>query len=188
MSGRWRPEERSQKKGGRSPRMSREQSDGEDDVVGAEIDRVVNEIVETEVELGLPLGLAWNRARYPRVCRSLWGLSIWKSSRQTWRNRADLNPREGPNRSGSDTDYQYLELRDLVGSYRGPVGSGDDRFAFEMPSLTYSGPDRQQPSTATRPVSTQNDRFMFAISSPTYPGSGRQRPGPGIQPVRPESD
>ena len=48
VSGHWRPEER-------SPRMSREQSDGEDDVVGTEVDRVVEATGETEVELCLPL-------------------------------------------------------------------------------------------------------------------------------------
>ena len=53
-SGRWRLEERSQKKE-RSQKMSREQSNGEDSVMGTRVDRSVDATMETEVELRLLL-------------------------------------------------------------------------------------------------------------------------------------
>ena len=60
-----------------------------------------------------------------------------------------------------------------------PDPSGGGRFAFEMPSPTYSGPDRHLPGTGIQPVKTGNDQFMFEMPSPTYPGPDRQRPGTG---------
>ena len=96
MSGRWRLEERSQKKEGRSPRMCREQSDGEDDVVGAEVDRFVDATAETEVELRLHLGTGMEPDQIPNGMPIPWGFSAWTSSYLTWRGSADSNPRAGP--------------------------------------------------------------------------------------------
>ena len=60
--------------------------------------------------------------------------------------------------------------------------TGNDRFMFGMPSLTYPGPDRQRPGTGTQPVKPASDRFAFRMPTPTYPRSDRQLPGIGIQP------
>ena len=39
-----------------------------------------------------------------------------------------------------------------------------DRFAFEMPTPTYPGPDRQLPGTGTQPVT---DRFAYELPPQT---------------------
>ena len=56
-----------------------------------------------------------------------------------------------------------------------------DRFAFDMPPLTYPGPERQPPVAGTQPVKPVTYRFAFDM--PTYPGQGRQLSGAATQPM-----
>ena len=101
MSGRWRLAERSQRKEERIPRMSREQSDGEDDVVGTEVDR---ETRETEVELYLHLETDMEPGRIPKAVPTPSGagtLSVEPGNvRFTFGKPSVMQPGQGRQRPG----------------------------------------------------------------------------------------
>ena len=120
----------------RSQKMSREQSDGEDSVVGTGVNRFVDATAETEVELCLPLEADMETDEIPKDINDL---------------------------SGSSPSYGFpmprtpRPRRQLPGTGAQPVGSGCDRFAFEMPSPTYPGLDRQLPGIGIQPVKQLTD-------------------------------
>ena len=143
------------------------------------------------------LRLAWNRTRR-MIYRSLWGPSVRMSSRLAWESSADSSPRAGPSRNGADTERRYPELhKQLPGTGAQPVGSGEGRFAFEMPNLTGPdrqlppGPDWQLPGMETRSVRTGNDRVRVCSTEPNVSGTGQALTGyrdtageAGIRPIR----
>ena len=100
--------------------MSREQSDGEDSEGEAGNGGFVDATAETEVELRLPLEVDMKPDSIREDVLIYPGPSIWMTSIPIRERSADLDPQTGPNRSGPDTGCHYLELRNPVGSYRGP--------------------------------------------------------------------
>ena len=100
----------------RSQKMNREQSDGEDRVVGTGVDRFVDATTETEVELRLPLEVDMEMAQIPKdmpISPGPVGLDVVIPNLGEQRR---LEPRAGPNRNGPDMDFRYPKLRDPVGS------------------------------------------------------------------------
>ena len=149
-----RPEVRSQKKE-RSKKMSREQSDGEYSVVGTGIDRFVD---ATAGAVGLDVVMP-NLGEQRR-------LEPPGGAKLKWPRYGLLIP-QTPGPRGQ-----------LPGVGAQPVGSGDGRFAFEMPSSTYPGPDRQLPGIGTHAACEDGKRPVHVwYAEPDVSGTGQATTG-----------
>ena len=138
--------------------MSREQSDGEDSVVGNGIDRFVDATAEMEEELRLSLEVDMEPDRIRK------DIPIY------------------PTRSGPDMGCSYPALRKPVGSYRGPGHSRWDSEtvgAHNQPDVPGTGPAPTERWDTASEASTRS--ICFRYTDPAYLSSDKELPGLGAQ-------
>ena len=143
----------------RSQKMSREQSDGEDSVVGTGDGPVDDGTVETEMNFRLPRGSDPGPDRVQRDIPIVTGAVGTEA----------VTPAPGQTRQlGAKPKRPKYELP--IWPTPGPgrlvpragIQPVTDRFAFKVPTPTYPGPGRQLPGTGTQPVT---DRFAYEPES-----------------------
>ena len=140
--------------------MSREQSDGEDNVVETGTDWFVDATAETEVELCLHLQVGKDIPIYPgAVCLDVVGPDLGMQRR--------LEPPNGAKpkwaRHGLQLPRTPEPHRQLPGAGAQPIGFGDGRCPFGITSPTYSGPAQRRPNAGIQPVMLTPDQFAFEL-------------------------